>query len=126
MPIPFLIGLAVAIRVLWAALRDPVIRDLSLVVIVILCIGMIIFHELEDWGWLDSLYFSVITLATVGFGDFAPTSDAGKIFAIIYIFFGVGFLVAFVTAIAQRSRAWTRAFQRQSKQDSELPSWARH
>jgi hypothetical protein len=37
---------------------------------------------------LDSLYFSVITLATVAYGDFSPYTMAGKIFTVFYIFIG--------------------------------------
>ncbi len=49
--------------------------------------------------WLDSLYFSTITLTTIGFGDFAPQTDAGKIFTIIYIGVGIGMILAFINTI---------------------------
>ena len=55
----------------------------------------------EDWTLIQSLYFSVVTLTTVGYGDLTPTSDFSRIFTIIYIFIGLGVLVAFVSSIAQ-------------------------
>lgn len=56
--------------------------------------GTVFYHTYEGLGWIDSLYFSVITLTTVGYGDFSPTTDGGKIFTIFYVLFGIG-IVAF-------------------------------
>lgn len=53
-------------------------------------IGMIGFHFLEHWSWLDSAYAAVITLGTVGYGDFAPKDPAGKLFAMVLVVFGLG------------------------------------
>jgi hypothetical protein len=64
---------------------------------------------LEGWGWLDALYFSVVTLATVGFGDLHPTTDEAKLFTIVYIIFGVGILAAFVSEVAKRRTGVDRA-----------------
>jgi voltage-gated potassium channel len=49
---------------------------------------------------VDSLYFSVITLATVGYGDLAPVTTAGKLFTIIYILVGIGLFVAVARHLA--------------------------
>jgi voltage-gated potassium channel len=43
-----------------------------------------------------------VTLTTVGYGDFAPTSEGTQIFTIIYILTGFGVLVALLTAVAQQ------------------------
>jgi Ion channel len=56
---------------------------------------------LEDWSPLDSLYFSVVTLATVGFGDLHPTTDPAKLFTIFYIIAGLGILAAFVSELTK-------------------------
>lgn len=37
-------------------------------------IGAAIFSTWENWSFLDAAYFCFITLATIGFGDFVPTS----------------------------------------------------
>ena len=64
-----------------------------LVVIVILLIGMIFYHFIEGWRYLDAAYFSSTTLAAVGYGDFSPKTDLGKIFTIFYQFIGIPFFV---------------------------------
>ncbi|MBX3136996.1 potassium channel protein [Candidatus Obscuribacterales bacterium] len=48
------------------------------------------FMIVEGWGLLDSLFMSVTTIATVGYGEVHPLTPAGQIFAIFLIFFGVG------------------------------------
>ena len=42
-----------------------------------------------------------MTLTTVGYGDFAPTSAETQIFTIVYILTGFGVLVALLTSVAQ-------------------------
>ncbi|MFN8439245.1 MAG: potassium channel family protein [Caldilineaceae bacterium] len=82
------------------ALRDPEFQSLAAIVVTLLVAGTIFYHSVEDWNWLDSLYFCVITLATVGYGDFSPHTDAGKLFTMLYIFMGIGLLVAVFTRLA--------------------------
>lgn len=59
-----------------------------------LLIGTITYHYLEGWSPLDALYFSVITLATVGYGDLTPTTPTAKIFTIVYVINGLSILLA--------------------------------
>jgi len=47
---------------------------------------------------MDSLYWSVVTISTVGYGDIAPITDEGKIISMIIIFCGVA-IVTFITSI---------------------------
>jgi len=54
-----------------------------------MAIGTIVFHRLESWTWIQSFYFSVVTITTVGYGDFTPTNDASRLFTAIYILVGV-------------------------------------
>lgn len=84
-----------------ALIRNPETRGLVYLVGLILLAGTLFYHYVEGWRWLDALYFSVITLTTVGYGDFSPKTDAGKLFTIVYIFVGLGILAGFITAVAQ-------------------------
>jgi voltage-gated potassium channel len=86
-----------AIRIGW---QDPAFKLLVLIAAGALAIGTYFFHLFEGWSILDSLYFCVITLATVGYGDFTPKTDAGKIFDMFYVFIGIGLLVTLFTRIA--------------------------
>ncbi len=46
---------------------------------------------------LDVFYFSATMLTTVGYGDLAPSTAAGKPFTVFYIFAGIGIIVGFAT-----------------------------
>ena len=59
-----------------------------------LVFGALAFHWIERWSYLDALYFCVVSLATVGYGDFAPKTPFGRAFAIVYILNGVAILLA--------------------------------
>ncbi|NVK27364.1 MAG: two pore domain potassium channel family protein [Flavobacteriia bacterium] len=82
-------------------LRDPEYRGLLMATVVILALGTTVYHFVEGWRWLDSLYFSVITLTTIGYGDFSPQTDLGKIFTLFYILMGIGIILAFVNTVFQ-------------------------
>ena len=70
--------------------------------IVTLTTGTIFYHFVEKWSWLDAYYFCVVTLATVGYGDFVPKTAAGKLFTTFYIFAGVGIITTFISVLIQR------------------------
>ena len=57
----------------------------------LLLFGSIGFYILggEEWSWIDSIYMTVITLSTVGYGEVHPLTDAAKVLSILIIIFGV-------------------------------------
>ncbi|MGI9613824.1 MAG: potassium channel family protein [Acidimicrobiales bacterium] len=75
---------------------------ISLVIVGVIGIGTVVYHYLEDWSWVDSLYFSVITLTTVGYGDLAPSSSASKLFTVLYIAAGISLLGAALNEVLKR------------------------
>lgn len=119
--IPFLLVFVAFVRILRNALKDPAFRGLAGSVAIVLAVGTSFYAVVEDWGVLDSLYFSVVTLTTVGFGDFVPETALAKAFTILYIFVGLGFLMAFVTTIVQRSHLWGR-FDMATGEESDASS----
>ncbi len=90
-------------RSLWTGLKDKEFRALFLWVLALLALGTWFYWRVEGWRPLDSLYFTVTTLTTVGYGDFYPRTDAGKLFTIFYIVVGIGLLSGFVILLAERS-----------------------
>ena len=67
-------------------------------------VGTVTYRILEDWSWVDSLYFSVITLTSVGYGDLAPTTDVSKLFTVLYVVTGISLLGASLNEMGKRRR----------------------
>lgn len=51
-------------------------------------------------SWVGAFYMSVVTVTTVGFGDFTPVTRGGRIFAIVWMFVGVAATAFFITTLA--------------------------
>lgn len=77
------------------------IRDALIAVAGFILTGTLIFHWLEGWSFLDSLYVSAQTVTTVGFGDLAPVTIAGRIFASVFMVVGVGVVLFALTSAVQ-------------------------
>lgn len=58
-------------------------------------------HRFEAWTFFESLYFSVITMSTIWYGDFVPMTDAGKTLAMIYALTGVPMFLVIVTIVLE-------------------------
>jgi hypothetical protein len=91
------------IRGIWNGLKDPQFRGLFYWVLGMLALGTWFYAKFEGWSVLDSLYYCVITLTTVGYGDFSPVTPGGKIFTIFYILVGIGLISGFVILLVEHS-----------------------
>jgi voltage-gated potassium channel len=67
--------------------------------LLIIFVGTTGYSFLEDWGILDSIYMTIITLSTVGFMEVRNLSEAGRVFTIFLIIFGA-FNAAFILTAA--------------------------
>jgi voltage-gated potassium channel len=68
--------------------------------------GTIGFHFVEGWSLADSLYVTVQTLTTVGYGDVPPRSGGGRIFAVVVMLIGAGGVALAVSTIVQSVVKW--------------------
>jgi len=81
------------------SLKDPEFRALFAVLAGLLLSGTLFYTTVEGWAVIDSLYFSVMTLATVGYGDLAPSTDLSKIFTVMYVIVGAGVFLGFIAKL---------------------------
>ncbi|SGY76217.1 BQ5605_C005g03475 [Microbotryum silenes-dioicae] len=80
-------------------------RALVIAVMSLLCylgLGSLVFSFMEDFSYIDSLYFTIVTITSVGFGDLIPTTVGAKIFSFFYDLCGL-VLLAFTIAIARET-----------------------
>jgi len=56
---------------------------------------------IEDWSVLDAIYMTVITLSTIGYGEVHQVSQTGRIFTLILIVMGVGFVLYVIGNVVQ-------------------------
>ena len=85
-------------------ISDPSTRPVFIYAASLIVVGAIVFHWLEGWNWVDSFYFVVITLTTIGYGDLSPTTHFSKLVTIFFAINGVAILVMLFDAIRQVRR----------------------
>jgi voltage-gated potassium channel len=88
-------------RGLRSALDDATVQGLLTLTFTLVMIASVFYAFVEGWSFLDSAYFAVVTIATIGYGDFVPKTPAGKIFTIAYVICGIGIFVAAVSALGE-------------------------
>ena len=100
------------------------IRLAVLAVLLAIGLGTIVFHSLEGWSILDSLYATTQTVTTVGYGDIVPRTSYGRAFATIFMLVGAGVvlyaLTSTVHSIVQSELVATFGQRRLSRKMSKL------
>ncbi|MCC5947825.1 MAG: two pore domain potassium channel family protein [Nitriliruptoraceae bacterium] len=97
------------IRAVAGAAWDPATRGVVVLGVLTLVTGTVFYRWAEGWGFVDALYFSVVTLTTIGFGDLTPSSSGAKLFTIVYSLVGIGIIAMFITSLAVVTRErWDR------------------
>ena len=80
--------------------RENLFRLLVVIVALVLAgaAGLTVFEQ--DQPFDDALWWAIVTVTTVGFGDIAPASLGGRLIGVVLMFFGIGVLGMFTATIA--------------------------
>lgn len=70
-------------------------------IVILIAIGTVGFNFIEGWDVLESFYTTIMTLTTIGYGDFAPKTRGGMLFTVMLVIFGVGTMLYTVGLVAQ-------------------------
>lgn len=94
-----MISLISIFRRLWKVMRtgwsDEEFRGLSILLGGWLALGTVVYSIYEGWTIIESLYFSVMTLTTIGYGDYTPSGPIMQLYTVFYAVLGIGMFVAF-------------------------------
>jgi voltage-gated potassium channel len=71
------------------------------ILLTIFLIGTLGYHFIEGWDIFDAFYATIVTLSTIGYGDFYPHTKSGRLFTIILIIFGVGSMLYTIVLLAE-------------------------
>lgn len=81
--------------------RLPILYALVALAAAVL-LGTLGFHLIEGWTLVESLYVTVQTVTTVGYGDLPPQTALGRVFASFFMFFGIGVVAYILTSTVQQ------------------------
>ena len=83
---------------IWHGVKEDVEFRVLLFFLISLLAGATLFYYREEgWSVIDSLYFSVMTMSTIGYGDLVPTTTLSKSFTIIFALLSIGVFVALMS-----------------------------
>uniref|UniRef100_A0A3Q2CJA3 Potassium channel, subfamily K, member 4a n=1 Tax=Cyprinodon variegatus TaxID=28743 RepID=A0A3Q2CJA3_CYPVA len=102
-------------------IRPTTVRVMSAVLsiligcLIFLAVPTVVFQKVEKWSFLESLYFVVITLTTVGFGDYVPGGTIFKPLVLLWIVFGLAYFASILTMIGN----WLRVLSKRTRAEME-------
>lgn len=74
---------------------DDEFKAIFFLLVTLLMSSSLFYMQTEGWRFINAIYFSVMTMSTIGYSDVALTSNLSKVFTIIYAFLGTGVFLAF-------------------------------
>ncbi|MHC4459370.1 MAG: potassium channel family protein, partial [Planctomycetota bacterium] len=82
-------------------LRRENLHRVVVLVLAAILLASALFSFFEDkLGFSDALWWSIVTITTVGYGDISPATTGGRIIGIVLMIFGIGFLGILTATIA--------------------------
>ncbi|CAG9620977.1 potassium channel family protein [Sutcliffiella rhizosphaerae] len=88
---------------LFKFLHWPLIARILILIFIINSIFGAIIHTIEPEefpNWFDGFWWTIVTTATLGYGDFVPVTVLGRSIAIILILVGTGFVSTYFVTLA--------------------------
>ena len=82
------------------ALRKDRLDRVLLALLMITLVGMLGIAYFECLSWADSLWWTIVTITTVGYGDISPASSGGRVIGVLLMLFGIGFLGILTATLA--------------------------
>ena len=96
-----IVDLTKLLRAIWHGFRtDEEFRILLYMLLILLGGATLFYTRIEHWSVVDSLYFSIMTMSTIGYGDLTPHTAVGKVITMIYSFIGIAMAFYFVSLIS--------------------------
>ena len=80
----------ISVKDVW---KDVEFRILFVLIVLLLLTGAIFYSEVEGYDLIDSLYFSVMIMSTIGYGELTLSTSTAKIFTIVYAFVSIGVFI---------------------------------
>lgn len=71
-----------------------------MLILILYVVSIFFYHKFEGWSYLDAAYFVTMSITTIGYGDFVPHTDEGKIFTIFLAFVGISLAFLLIASIA--------------------------
>ena len=95
------------------------------IILIVIFAGTVAFYNLEWWSFFNSLYFTSVTMSTIGYGDMAPATYAGKIVAMFYGFMGAPLFIWFTGLVFQSKlkkmlQTSIHAYHREAKEAEKI------
>lgn len=86
---------------------------ISICIMILICyitLGAVLFHKIQSWNVLESIYFCFTSLGTIGFGDITPKGNLAQYIASGYILFGMAVVAMCFNLIQSELVIWLRKF----------------
>ncbi|MBL7129339.1 MAG: two pore domain potassium channel family protein [Ignavibacteria bacterium] len=80
--------------------KDIEFRILFVLILLLLLTGTIFYSEFEDHSIVDSLFFSVMIMSTIGYENITLMTTGAKIFTIVFAFISIGVFIALGSKVA--------------------------
>jgi len=89
----------------------------------VIIIGTIVIYNVESPyensninSYLDAAWWTIATVTTVGYGDIVPVTETGRIFALVYMIFGITTLAVFLSVLG--TSFYRKRFEKEEKEFS--------